>query len=415
MIAQTTGIGEEAVDIGGDYPERSGRLKSSNGRVDKWRKTSMSALLQSLFGGWWTWFTGRKEPARADRAVAPEAGELTATPGDAGAAADAEPPGEFTRPFLETLHLKTVPRLEPAVIAVPVDPAVREHTLAALGGLRQIPALQSLAQGFLRAAGRAEVTVDEVVETIEKDPALCVRVLRMANSAFVNPAQPIEDLPTAVQMLGVARVRTVEQALFTLREADRVVAGFDWRHLWIHAYATAAIAEELERHVRTNAEPHLYLAALFHDVGKIVLSTVASDAYRDILVAAWNDRGRLEDLERGRLGVDHREAGAIFAKQNQLPPVVVEAIAHHADPGAAAAHRIDVALVAAANHLSKAHGLGFSGARLDDDAAEFAELPFWPLVREECGFLPDLAAVEQAMREYIATLRSELRGLRAAA
>jgi hypothetical protein len=36
-------------------------------------------------------------------------------------------------------------------------------------------------------------------------------------------------------------------------------------------------------------------------------------------------------------------------------------------------------------------------------------------VREECGFLPDLAAVEQAMREYIATLRSELRGLRAAA
>jgi putative nucleotidyltransferase with HDIG domain len=315
------------------------------------------------------------------------------------------------------IPVAVAPEPKPAVVPeerppVAVDPKLREQTLAALGTLRQIPALQSLAQGFMRAASRAEVTVDEVVASVEKDPALCVRILRMANSAFINPVQRIEDLNTAVQMLGVVRVRTVAQALFTLRGADRVVAGFDWRHLWIHAYATAAIAEELEPQVRADSESQLYLAALLHDVGKIVLSTVAPEAYREILEDAWNDRGQIEDLERARLGVDHREAGAIFARQSELPAVVIDAIAHHARPEEAEQHRLEVALVAVANHLSKAHGLGFGGSRLDGDGVEFAELPVWRVIAAECGREPDVAEIEKSLDVFIGMLRTELRGLR---
>src|SRR3569833_3682957 len=106
---------------------------------------------------------------------------------------------------------------------------------------------------------RREVSVGEGVETIEKDSALCVRVLRMANSVLVSPERRIEDLETAVQMLGVARVRKAAQALFTVRDADRVAEGFDWRHLWIHALATAVIAEELERRLRPNAVSLFFL------------------------------------------------------------------------------------------------------------------------------------------------------------
>jgi putative nucleotidyltransferase with HDIG domain len=219
------------------------------------------------------------------------------------------------------------------------------------------------------------VEVSDVVEAIAKDSALCVRVLRMANSVLVSPERRIEDLDTAVQMLGVVRVRKTAQALFTLRDAKRVGEGFDWRHLWIHALGTAAIAEELEKQLRPAGDSPLHLAALLHDVGKIVLATVAPEDYRDILVMAWNENGRLEDLERARLGVDHREAGVLFARHNGLPEAVVEAIAHHDRPEAAEKFRFEVALVSLANHVSKAHGLGFSGARLDDSDGEFEDLP----------------------------------------
>jgi putative nucleotidyltransferase with HDIG domain len=216
-------------------------------------------------------------------------------------------------------------------------------------------------------------------------------------------------------MLGVVRVRRLAQAVFTLRDARQMTEGLDWRHLWVHAFATAAIAEELERRLRPSAESGVHLAALLHDVGKIVLSTVAAEEYRAVLVAAWNGEGRLEDLERARLGVEHREAGGVFARRNQLPSAVVEAIAYHATPDAAEHHRFEVALVSLANHLSKAYGLGFSGARLDECDGEFAELPAWKVLAETVGCVPDAELLEEALADFIAGLRVELRALREAA
>jgi putative nucleotidyltransferase with HDIG domain len=320
------------------------------------------------------------------------------------------PDQEHAQSLLETLQLSSLENRTSA--PRPPDPAVRERTLAGLENLRQIPALQSLAQGFMRALNKPEVSVDEVVETIEKDSALCVRVLRMANSVLISPERRIEDLETAVQMLGVMRVRKAAQALFTLRDANRVAEGFDWKHLWVHALATADIAEELEQQLRSADNSQIYLAALLHDVGKIVLSTLAPDEYREILVTAWNDNGRLEELERQRLGVDHREAGVKFAEHNQLPAIVVEAIAHHDRPEEAKEHRFEVALIVLANYLSKAHGLGFSGSRLDASDGEFAELSAWKVIEEELGGLPNIERTEWEMKEFISVLREDLKSLR---
>jgi putative nucleotidyltransferase with HDIG domain len=329
---------------------------------------------------------------------------------DAGATPAAPERHDTEQTLIQVLGVESLPlavRREATA-----DPQVRERTLAALMALRQIPALQSLAQGFLRAMNQPEVSVPELVASIEKDSALCVRVLRMANSVLVSPERPIEDLDNAVQMLGVTRVRNAAQALFTLRGASGVAEGFDWHHLWIHALGTAAIAEELEQQLRSVDNSQVHLAGLLHDVGKIVLSTIAPDAYREVLIVAWNENGRLEDLERERLGVDHREAGVLFAQHNALPPVVVETIAHHNRPEEAKSFRFEVALVAIANYLCKAHGLGFSGARLDEADGDFAELSAWDIIEETCGFRPDAEAVEAEMGVYLANLRSDLKALR---
>ncbi len=296
--------------------------------------------------------------------------------------------------------------------AAPARPGIaREDMLARLYDLKQIPALQSLMQGILRTMSRNDVAVHDVLEAIGRDAALCVRVLRMANSVTVASEQRVEELPTAVQLLGVVTVRKAAQALFTLRDANRTAEGFDWRHLWVHALATASIAEELERRLRPATDSQIHLAALLHDVGKIVLSTLEPDAYRGVLMFAWEDGGRLETLERARLGVDHREAGVVFARENELPELVIQAIAHHDNPAAAESHVAEVALIALANHLSKAHGLGFSGARLTAADGEWAESPIWEVLKAECGPI-DTVHLEYELRTFLADLRSELRELR---
>ncbi len=370
--------------------------------------------------GWWARFLGRTKPARVPahfpvaetRRPVPTkpAAESVSAPTASVRAEKPTADAHNAQSLLDIIQRKSLDEVKTG--PRPIDPKVRERTLGALDNLRQIPALQSLAQGFLNAMNRSEVAVEEVVAAIEKDSALCVRILKMANSVLISPERRIEDLETAVQMLGVMRVRQAAQALFTLRDANKVAEGFDWKHLWVHALATAAIAEELEQQLRSHDNSQIYLAALLHDVGKIVLSTLSPDDYRDILLTTWNDNGRLEDLERIRLGVDHREAGVIFAKHNGLPEIVIEAIAHHNDPSAAVQHRFEVALIALANYVSKAHGLGFSGARLDAGDGEFADQPAWKVVAETCGGLPNLERLEWEMKDFVGTLRADLKSLR---
>jgi len=318
---------------------------------------------------------------------------------------------EQTQTLLATVGLTA------ATITAPVeaDPARRERTLAKLENLRQIPALQSLASGFLKATGRDEASLDEIVAVVQKDPALCVRVLRMANSAFVSPDQRIEDIMAAVQMLGVRRVRTLATALFTMRDSNSVAAGFDWKHLWIHGLATAAVAEELEQRLGLPAQPGLHLAALMHDVGKIVLSTTEPEAYRAVLVESWQGGPRLAALEEARLGVGHGEAGEIFARLNGLPGEIIAAIAHHARPEQAEAHHLIVALVNVANFTCKTYGLGFSGARLDETDGDFETLPAWSVIAQHGGGQVDPARLERQLRAFVTKLKPELQTLTEAA
>jgi putative nucleotidyltransferase with HDIG domain len=289
--------------------------------------------------------------------------------------------------------------------------AARERTRRRLAELREIPALQSLARQFSSVLNRDAVNVDEVVEAIQRDAALCVRVLRMANSVEVSPGQRIEDLATAVQMLGLQRVRKAARALFTLRDTNRVTEGFDWRHLWVHALGTAALAEELAERLGVAAGEPVYEAALLHDVGKVVLATVAPEEYRAVLTRAWREQGRLEELERAELGVTHREAGAIFGRKSGLGEATLAAIAHHDAPERAKTHRTTVALVAAANYLAKRHGIGFGGARLGEADGEFAALTCWDVMREEGARLPALEEWEDAWYAVAAGVRGELRNL----
>jgi putative nucleotidyltransferase with HDIG domain len=231
----------------------------------------------------------------------------------------------------------------------------------------------------------------------------------------VSPEQRIDDIFTAVQMLGLRRVNTLAQALFSLRDANNTSGGMDWRHLWIHALATAAIAEEIEQQLGRSDSQQLYLAALLHDVGKIVLSTVASDAYRAIMDQMWAGDGCLDALETASFGVGHAEAGVIFAQQSGLPPEVIATIAHHADPSEAKSHRLTVAVVAIANYLSKFYGLGFSGARLDETDGDLESQPAWAVIAEEIGVPLDIEAIAEVVRGSVAGLKQELQGLREAA
>ena len=407
--------GVQGVIAEGVFP-RKWTLKPADNRVDLGGYT-MSVALRSSFGAWWIrlvhWMGYRPQaPSVAEIPPAPDAPPPEEAVAEPCRFADAAVEKEGRRALLQEELARSF--AQTVVAPVPLNATVlsRAETLVSLDGLQQIPSLQSLVQGFVKISGSDDASVDDVVASIQRDPALCIRLLTMANSVVIASEQRVTDLNTAVHLLGVLRVRRLQKAFFTLRDARQLADGLDWRHLWVHALATASLAEELDRELGTKCGPQLYLAGLLHDVGKIALSTVAAETYRSVLVEAWHEKGQLEDLERAYLGIDHREAGWIFALQNKLPEVVVEAVAFHNEPSKAVSHPLEVSLVCVANYLSKEFGLGFSGSRLGERDGDFSDLPAWEIIDKYTAFMPSHEDLEGRLRVFSGTLRGELRNLR---
>jgi len=288
----------------------------------------------------------------------------------------------------------------------------REATLAKLAGLEQIPALKALADNFTSALSKPDIDVDEIVSVISKDSALCLSILRMANSVEIGSRQRVDNLETAVQMLGVSRVRRAAEAVKILRANESDKAVLDWCHLWIHSLGTAIIAEKLAERLRAPNQRQIYLAALFHDVGKIALSTLYPADYRNILIGTWLDGTRLEALERQCFGVEHSEIGAAFVTQNKMSLLISQTVSHHSAPENATAHRSEVAIVNIANFLAKFYGLGFSGSRLDETDGDLAGLTAWQVLMAETGRLNDAVQIQSSLEPFILSLRRDLTSLR---
>ena len=179
-----------------------------------------------------------------------------------------------------------------------------------------------------------------IAKIVEQDPGLAAKILQLANSAFFGASRKyaagsIVNVREAVVLLGVA---TIEQlalisGLFVaLDEADAREVGFSTAELRRHSVLVGEVAANLGTSRRFADEA--YAGGLLHDVGKLLLASRAPELYGRLMVEARQRRLPLWKLEQEHLGATHAEAGAYLLACWGLPPIVVEAVAHHHRPSA---------------------------------------------------------------------------------
>jgi HD-like signal output (HDOD) protein len=211
-----------------------------------------------------------------------------------------------------------------------------------------------------------------------------------------------------VNLLGIQRVRLTAQALITMQDTSSLVEGFNWKHLWIHSFACALLADEVPKRLLLGAPENAYLAGLLHDLGKILLSYLDPTRYRKLLMEAICDGTPLEELEQRFFGLTHEEAGGEFARCNRLPEGVVAAMEWHQEPEKAGEHQIIAASINVANFLAKTHGLGFSGSPLAQMEASLGETPGWRILSAAMPRPIDPMEFHLQLRPFISDLKHEL-------
>ena len=225
---------------------------------------------------------------------------------------------------------------------------------------------------MIRAATAETARIGDLVEAVESDVALSISVLRFANRSGVV-AGGVGSIPEAIEVLKPSGVLAIAG---TAPSFDFFESNGGWElkpeRFRVHALATQRAADQIGRVVGWVERDELAVAALLHDVGRLVISRLHPGYKVYFDAGSRTPEQRLRD-EREQLGIDHTLVGGVLARRWNLPQRIAVAIErHHAEDADGLAAMVATADMVA--HYSQ--GEAISPERLRASA-------------ERCGLGPD--------------------------
>jgi hypothetical protein len=189
---------------------------------------------------------------------------------------------------------------------------VRARILKAASCLGILGSGRDSSPRIMAAPCNPKVEAREVAGLIQREPALYVRVLRVANSPFYGLSRSITTLDRAVVVLGLEAVRGI-----------------------------AAAAESLARIGHPARATEAFIAGLLHNLGIVVQMTIDPAGITAIIALRQAaDVREMRTLESEQTCVGHEHCIAAIFESWQLPEALVAAVHDHHDPAAATpAHR----------------------------------------------------------------------------
>ncbi len=204
-----------------------------------------------------------------------------------------------------------------------------QRLLDALAEYERFPALAYSRDRLLRVLNSEDVSARQTVAVIESDPALAIGALRLANQARTKRAQAICGIPDAVAAAPPGALHALARAIpvfdfFGQRDHWSTAA----QHFRVHAVATLAATERLILDGLAEKPDELRVAALLHDIGKLVVL----QSYGHYETGSEGPACDRLLKERRTWGLDHAVVGGVLARRLGLPNRIATLIErHHAD------------------------------------------------------------------------------------
>lgn len=266
-----------------------------------------------------------------------------------------------------------------------------------------LPSMPGLAASVMQAIQRTDTSADELRKIIEQDPALAVRILKVANSSLYGFSREIQTLTHAIALMGFKAVSSLVLAA-SMRRAFKHF-GLAEKLLWEHATVSGAVASRLARFGKVGVDPEeAFVAGLLHDLGKIALNNEAREAYQKVISRVYNEGVSFVDAECDEFGFDHAEIGALVIAKWKLSSKLESAIRHHHDAKALTTLPHDEARLCAVVMITTrcCTRLGI-GRREGIPEIDPCTMPAWSFLDLEPE---DLDAILEIVEEQTDTMRS---------
>lgn len=195
-----------------------------------------------------------------------------------------------------------------------------------------LPALAEARGRLLGLCERQATSPGDLTGAVESDAALVIAVMRAANNGSGPPGRA-GGVREAIESLETGGVRALAASLATYDLLEHPGAWSD-RHERFrrHAVAVRSATERVGEIARLAQRDELAVAALLHDVGRLVLAELYGDEVLDGHSESPDERAR---RERRELGIDHALVGAVLIRRWGLRDGVATAVERHHSAGVA--------------------------------------------------------------------------------
>ena len=211
----------------------------------------------------------------------------------------------------------------------------RDQIMAAVSTQKSLPSVPDLVIRLEAELRKDEPSVDEVAKLMEQDPALSLKVLSVANSAFYSRGKAAATVRQAMMRLGFSEIRRMAVAALVVdnyRDFSGGSPALFWGHSLAVAFATRAVAEFCSCELTDDAVEAAFTCGLLHDLGIMAMGQLFPAEHQTLVARHLRDGGDFCDLEIDEFGIDHGEVGALMMRNWSLPDELVEVVAHHHSP-----------------------------------------------------------------------------------
>lgn len=235
-----------------------------------------------------------------------------------------------------------------------------ELSLKLANAVDRMPAFPKSVQKILELTRDVNCTPRDLVQVIDKDPVVTVKILKVVNSAYYSLPKQVTSISHAVVYLGFNTIKNLALSIAAIGMLPKQNgAGFDVDQYLLHSLSTAGIAKLLANRLDDADPMDCFIGGLLHDFGKVVLAQFFPSEFKNALSQSLADGSSLHLALRTTIGADHAVVGAMLVEKWRFAPALIDTIEHQFET---AGKKSDLlASVFTANQISKKLHFGDGG------------------------------------------------------
>jgi putative nucleotidyltransferase with HDIG domain len=207
----------------------------------------------------------------------------------------------------------------------------RHQMIKTIDRISDLPTLPAVAMEVNSMLQDVDSPIERLVELLEKDQSMVLKILRLVNSSFYGFKSKITSLRHAVTLMGYSTVQNavVSVSVIDSLKTKNTLKGFDISRFWTHSIRVAVLSRHLAAQTKLAVPEEAFTAGLVHDIGKVVLVNHFPDVFVELMDVAAAQTITFYAAEMHGDTYPHNLIGSNLARRWMLPESLDLAIRHH--------------------------------------------------------------------------------------